>query len=97
MKIYEYEKAIQLLRDKLVLLIEVYNNLNRLIPSINNIVSVDNTAYNQTEILDMLDELTSEYTTIRNVILPRMEENYRVLLQSVNRGEINGNWYKESN
>lgn len=91
MKIYEYEKAIQLLRDKLVLLIEVYNNLNRLIPSINNIVSVDNTAYNQTEILDMLDELTSEYTTIRNVILPRMEENYRVLLQSVNRGEINGN------
>lgn len=91
MKIYEYEKAIQLLRDKLVLLIEVYNNLNRLISSINNIVSVDNTAYNQTEILDMLDELTSEYTTIRNVILPRMEENYRVLLQSVNRGEINGN------
>ena len=91
MKIYEYEKAIQLLRDKLVLLIEVYNNLNRLIPSINNIVSVDNTAYNQTEILDMLDELTGEYTTIRNVILPRMEENYRVLLQSVNRGEINGN------
>lgn len=90
MKIYEYEKAIQLLRDKLVLLIEVYNNLNRLIPSINNIVSVDNTTYNQTEILDMLDELTSEYTTIRNVILPRMEENYRVLLQSVNRGEING-------
>ena len=90
MKIYEYEKAIQLLRDKLVLLIEVYNNLNRLISSINNIVSVDNTAYNQTEILDMLDELTSEYTTIRNVILPRMEENYRVLLQSVNRGEING-------
>ncbi len=91
MKIYEYEKAIQLLRDKLVLLIEVYNNLNRLISSINNIVSVDNTAYNQTEILDMLDELTGEYTTIRNVILPRMEENYRVLLQSVNRGEINGN------
>ncbi len=91
MKIYEYEKAIQLLRDKLVLLIEVYNNLNRLIPSINNIVSVDNTTYNQKEILDMLDELTSEYTTIRNVILPRMEENYRVLLQSVNRGEINGN------
>lgn len=90
MKIYEYEKAIQLLRDKLVLLIEVYNNLNRLISSINNIVSVDNTAYNQTEILDMLDELTGEYTTIRNVILPRMEENYRVLLQSVNRGEING-------
>lgn len=90
MKIYEYEKAIQLLRDKLVLLIEVYNNLNRLISSINNIVSVDNTTYNQTEILDMLDELTSEYTTIRNVILPRMEENYRVLLQSVNRGEING-------
>ena len=90
MKIYEYEKAIQLLRDKLVLLIEVYNNLNRLIPSINNIVSVDNTTYNQTEILDMLDELTSEYTTIRNVILPRMEENYGVLLQSVNRGEING-------
>ena len=91
MKIYEYEKAIQLLRDKLVLLIEVYNNLNRLIPSINNIVSVDNTTYNQKEILDMLDELTSEYTTIRNVILPRMEENYRVLLQSVNIGEINGN------
>ncbi len=91
MKIYEYEKAIQLLRDKLVLLIEVYNNLNRLISSINNIVSVDNTAYNQTEILDMLDELTGEYTTIRNVILPRTEENYRVLLQSVNRGEINGN------
>ena len=91
MKIYEYEKAIQLLRDKLVLLIEVYNNLNRLIPSINNIVSVDNTTYNQKEILDMLDELTSEYTTIKNVILPRMEENYRVLLQSVNRGEINGN------
>ena len=91
MKIYEYEKAIQLLRDKLVLLIEVYNNLNRLIPSINNIVSVDNTTYNQKEILDMLDELTSEYTTMRNVILPRMEENYRVLLQSVNRGEINGN------
>lgn len=91
MKIYEYEKAIQLLRDKLVLLIEVYNNLNRLIPSINNIVSVDNTTYNQKEILDMLDELTSEYTTIRNVILPRMEENYRVLLQSVNRDEINGN------
>ena len=91
MKIYEYEKAIQLLRDKLVLLIEVYNNLNRLISSINNIVSVDNTAYNQTKILDMLDELTGEYTTIRHVILPRMEENYRVLLQSVNRGEINGN------
>lgn len=91
MKIYEYEKAIQLLRDKLVLLIEVYNNLNRLIPSINNIVSVDNTTYNQKEILDMLDELTGEYTTMRNVILPRMEENYRVLLQSVNRGEINGN------
>lgn len=91
MKIYEYEKAIQLLRDKLVLLIEVYNNLNRLISSINNIVSVDNTAYNQTEILDMLDELTGEYTTIRHVILPRMEENYRVLLQSVNRDEINGN------
>ena len=90
MKIYEYEKAIQLLRDKLVLLIEVYNNLNRLISSINSIVSVDNTAYNQTEILDMLDELTGEYTTMRNVILPRMEENYRVLLQSVNRGEING-------
>ena len=91
MKIYEYEKAIQLLRDKLVLLIEVYNNLNRLISSINSIVSVDNTAYNQTEILDMLDELTGEYTTMRNVILPRMEENYGVLLQSVNRGEINGN------
>lgn len=91
MKIYEYEKAIRILHEKSLLLIEVYNNLNRLIPSINNIVSVDNTAYNQTEILDMLDELTSEYTTIRNVILPRMEENYRVLLQSVNRGEINGN------
>lgn len=91
MRLYEYEKAIRILYEKSLLLIEVYNNLNRLIPSINNIVSVDNTAYNQTEILDMLDELTSEYTTIRNVILPRMEENYRVLLQSVNRGEINGN------
>lgn len=91
MRLYEYEKAIRILYEKSLLLIEVYNNLNRLIPSINNIVSVDNTAYNQTEILDMLDELTGEYTTIRNVILPRMEENYGVLLQSVNRGEINGN------
>ena len=27
MKIYEYEKAIQLLRDKLVLLIEVYHQI----------------------------------------------------------------------
>lgn len=91
MRLYEYEKAIRILYEKSLLLIEVYNNLNRLISSINSIVSVDNTAYNQTEILDMLDELTGEYTTIRNVILPRMEENYRVLLQSVNRGEINGN------
>ena len=92
MRLYEYEKAIRILYEKSLLLIEVYNNLNRLISSINSIVSVDNTAY-QTEILDMLDELTGEYTTIRNVILPRMEENYGVLLQSVNRGEINGNWY----
>ena len=91
MKIYEYEKAIRILHEKSVLLIDVCNNLNRLLPSINSTISINNTAYNQKEILDIIHELSEEYTMIRNVILPRMEMDFKAFIQAVNRGEINGN------
>ena len=91
MKIYEYEKAIRILHEKSVLLIDVCNNLNRLLPSINSTISINNIAYNQKEILDIIHELSEEYTMIRNVILPRMEMDFKAFIQAVNRGEINGN------
>ena len=91
MKIYEYEKAIRILHEKSVLLIDVCNNLNRLLPTINSTISINNIAYNQKEILDIIHELSEEYTMIRNVILPRMEMDFKAFIQAVNRGEINGN------
>lgn len=90
-KIYEYEKVIRILHEKSVLLIDVCNNLNRLLPTINSTISINNIAYNQKEILDIIHELSEEYTMIRNVILPRMEMDFKAFIQAVNRGEINGN------
>lgn len=89
MCIYEYEKAINLLSKKAALLVDVMNNLEKLIPSIDDTVSIDNTFFNQKELLDIITKLSKEYDVINNIILPKIYNGLKIL--STERSDVDAN------